>query len=732
MATTGNQVLGALAPRTRLHEYEILGVLGHGGFGITYLARDHHLDKKFAIKEYLPSELAARDDSQSVTVRTPDSREAFEWGRDQFLKEARVLARFNHPNLIEVHRFFEANQTAYFVMEFADGVTLEQILRQEKTISEQRLRQIIEPILDGLEVVHQAGILHRDIKPGNIILRSDGTSVLIDFGAARFTLGTMTRSTLNLVTAGYAPVEQYSTTGQQGPWTDLYALGAVCYRSITGRRPPDSINRLREDPLEPAARIGQGKASAAFLAAMDWAMSVYEKDRPQSVAEWRAALGGAATMPSTASAPAAKSAPVSVVATTPIEATEIVSKRVLRELPTTAPQGPAQKTWLSWAATLLVLVVIAETAWLLWSGREVKVEPPLAQPPVQIVAAPEPVVQEPAAAEPINSSPVPAASVASRSATAGTMSLEAVAKELAANANPQAPTLATVPSRTQPQPASPATKKSPPQAQEKEAKPAASKIKPLSSMAALSVFKDCPECPSMVVIPAGRFTMGAGAVAAWEKPPHMVQIGASFAIGRTEVTGDEWTACVKAGRCAPNNSAQGKLPVVLVDAAAAQAYAAWLSQKTGRRYRLPTEAEWEYAGRGGTASSRYWGEERKEQCRYANGADLSAQRKLTQGTLIADCDDAFPARAPAGRLLPNAYGLFDMPGNVWEWVQDCWSDNYAGAPTRGEAVLRPNCKERVTRGGSWSTKPESLRSAARGRSLAGHKGNDLGLRVAAD
>jgi len=166
-----SNLVGSLAPGARLHEYQIEGVLGHGGFGITYLARDTHLDKKVAIKEYLPNDLAARAPDQTVTVRSEESVEAFRWGLQSFIKEARVLGKFSHPSLIQVHRYFEANNTAYFVMEYAEGVTLSRVLKTEGNLSEERLRKILFPILNGLEEVHRLGVLHRDIKPENIILR---------------------------------------------------------------------------------------------------------------------------------------------------------------------------------------------------------------------------------------------------------------------------------------------------------------------------------------------------------------------------------------------------------------------------------------------------------------------------------------------------------------------------------------------------------------------------------
>ena len=286
------QPLHALPQGHRLQEYELVRVLGFGGFGMTYLGFDHNLDKAVAIKEYLPSDIATRTADRSVAPQASEFRDDFQWGLERFLDEARTLARFDHRHIIKVHRFFEAHGTAYIVMEYAEGETLSAHLERKGTLSEAELKGILYPLLDGLEVVHGADFLHRDIKPGNIVLRDlDGSPVLLDFGAARQAIGAKSRSVTSIVTPGYAPIEQYSSRGHQGAWTDLYALGGVCYRALTGQVPDDATDRVRNDPLVPVAQRCAGRASGAFLSAVDAALSVDEGDRPQSVETWRAALG---------------------------------------------------------------------------------------------------------------------------------------------------------------------------------------------------------------------------------------------------------------------------------------------------------------------------------------------------------------------------------------------------------------------------------------------------------
>jgi len=286
----------ALPAQYRLHWYVIERVLGQGGFGITYLARDTNLDQSVALKEYLPVEVATRRPDAKVTSRTDEHEERYRWGLERFIREARTLARFDHPNIVRVLSVFELNNTAYMVMRFEEGETLAAALERRHALGETDLMRVLLPILDGLELVHHAGFIHRDIKPDNIHIRSDGTPVLLDFGSARHSLG-HSRTVTILVAPGYAPFEQYYSSGEnQGPWTDIYSLGATCYRAIAGRAPLDAIARSKgilgstQEILVPASAVGGGRYSERLLKAVDRALSFAEKDRPQSIAEWRKEL----------------------------------------------------------------------------------------------------------------------------------------------------------------------------------------------------------------------------------------------------------------------------------------------------------------------------------------------------------------------------------------------------------------------------------------------------------
>jgi serine/threonine protein kinase len=289
----------ALPAGYRLHWYTIEKTLGQGGFGMTYLARDDNLNQSVAIKEYLPRELAVRERDDSVQPLSDDQGEQFRWGLDRFLAEARTLAQFRHPHIVRVLAVFEANRTAYMVMEYERGQGLHEVLAGRRRLPEAELRRLLLPLLDGLEQVHAAGFIHRDIKPANIYIREDGSPVLLDFGSARQALGEATRTLTSLVSPGYAPFEQYvAKSDKQGPWTDIYGLGATLYRAVTGLSPPEAVDRSEAllhtgaDSYTGCVVLAGSDYSPALCAAIDHALAFKPQDRPQSIAVWRRELDG--------------------------------------------------------------------------------------------------------------------------------------------------------------------------------------------------------------------------------------------------------------------------------------------------------------------------------------------------------------------------------------------------------------------------------------------------------
>jgi len=342
----------ALPLQSMLLEYRLMSVLGAGGFGLTYLGRDTHLEKDVAIKEYLPNDLVVRALDGSIVPITGELKREFEWGLERFILEARTLAMFSHPHIVRVIRFFQANGTGYMVMDYEKGESLYQILKRGERPDEARLKGIVMPLLDGLQEVHATGFLHRDIKPSNIFVRESGSPVLIDFGAARHAIDG-TRSLTSVLTPGYAPLEQYSSDGHQGPWSDIYAMAGVLFRALVNENPPDAVSRLKGDTLPAKLALARGRVSEPFLRAVEWALALDEKQRPQSVQEWQRALAGQAgardaTRMDLQSAPAVISAPPSPAARPPTR-------------PTSGKSGSGWR-WVGIAVAILVLV-LGFSAW---------------------------------------------------------------------------------------------------------------------------------------------------------------------------------------------------------------------------------------------------------------------------------------------------------------------------------------------------------------------------------
>jgi non-specific serine/threonine protein kinase len=285
----------ALPAGTVIREWRLEDVLGVGGFGIVYKGRGIYFGELVAIKEYFPSAISERDSESTVVPIGSDVEEVHALGLKKFVEEAKLLWNLStptrHPNIVSVRALFEVHGTAYMVMDFEDGVSLSKLLKDGRRFNERSLWNIVRPIAEGLDRAHRVGVLHRDIKPPNILITDDSRPVLIDFGSARFEAAEATSTTVTFHTPPYAALEQYVKTYPQGPWTDIYALGVVLYECVTGEKPPEVLERMHGSmgtPLAEGTWPGFGKR---FLQAIDSAMTIRPTERPQSIREWLALFG---------------------------------------------------------------------------------------------------------------------------------------------------------------------------------------------------------------------------------------------------------------------------------------------------------------------------------------------------------------------------------------------------------------------------------------------------------
>jgi formylglycine-generating enzyme required for sulfatase activity len=653
----------------QLREYRILSVLGHGGFGITYLAQDTKLNLRVAIKEYFPSDLAVREEGYSVQPKFQKYNKNLVWGLKGFLKEGQALATFQHPSIVRVLRYFEAHHTAYIVMEYEQGQSLSNALKNGSTFTESEIMTILPPLLSGLQAVHEKGFLHRDIKPGNIYLRDkDKTPVLLDFGAARYALGNLSRSITALVTPGYTPFEQYQTKGFLGPWTDIYALGAVLYRAISGQKPveaPARINVVKlndeKDPLEPITKIGRRKYSKRLLEGIDWALQISEKDRPQNVKEWadRFYLG-----------------------------------------PSQTEQKHFKKYINGW--WILAGVIIAtgfNVGYFIYHHAQLRQKKTL---DIQKLQAEQSALQKAIekARQQIkdisNTKEVEEQKlkVLLKSKEFEEQKLKDISKTKAFKEQ----RLKKLRQRIKKLEQQITTKRKRLAQFQEFIKEAGTKIIGNHFRDSL---QDGSLGPAMVVVPAGRFRMGDSQDGGYkdEQPVHWVSVN-HFAIGRYEVTFEEYDRFAEAtGKEKPDDQGWGRglRPVINVSWEEATAYAAWLSLQTGQQYRLPTEAEWEYAARAGTESQYWWGNEILSNKANCNGCNSQWDNKKT---------------APVGSFSKNAFGLYDTVGNVWEWTCSEYERQYAGKEQ--ECINNKNSQtELVIRGGSCFNQPKDVRAANR-------------------
>ena len=795
------QPVNALPEGHRIEEYELVRVLRAGDFDVTYLASDRNLNAKVVLREYLPSEIATRTADNSVAPQEDTFREDFEWGMERFLDQARTLAQFQHPNIVRVHRSFAAQGTAYMAMEYVEGETLSEVLARRATLSESALRDMLQPLLAGLAVVHEANLLHRDINPENIILRNEGDSpVLLDFGAARQAIGARIRPGTPVVTPGYAPPEQYSAQGEQGPWTDLYALGGVCYRALTGQTPADATDQSRQDPLTLLRGLCGDHVSASTLDAIGWALRENAQERPQDVAAWRANFLGEAE------APAAERVEPEGDASAPADAGE----------PASAPPSGSirldRRKMLIWGGLVALVVLVgvggywgmrgkaeqpqlvaesagqaaseeeraAEAARDVASGEEraaaAVVEERQAESSGQVALAGE---REAEVARQAALEQERAAESSGQVALAGEREAEsarqaALERERQAEATRQATldqeraAAAVLVEKHQAESSDPAesarqtalagereaavvlVEERPAESSgesalvgEREAEPSGPAALEQEGQAALErqaaldrereaeaarqaalerqrqavAARQVGASMEFVWIRPGSFKMGSPSSERGcddesrhcedEGPVHEVKISQGFWLGKYEVTQGQWKAVM--GRNPSEFQGDDRRPVERVSWQDVHAFIGRLNDAAGDLlYRLPSEAEWEYACRAGS-SGRWAGRGLGDYAWYRKNSNYSTQA--------------------VGGKSPNRWGLHDMHGNVAEWVQDWYDEDYYASSPRVDPRGPASGSYRVLRGGHFISSAEYVRSALRYHTPPSNNDGHFGVRL---
>jgi len=801
----------ALQPGIVINDLQINAILGVGSFGITYLVTDPAIGTRFAMKEYLPSGMVSRQDDGKVVANDQASANAFKQGLKQFLIEARMVAGLDHPNIVKVLRYFEANDTAYFLMPYYQGQPLHHLLESGGTFSPDDARAILLPIMEGLEYIHERGVIHKDIKPANIYITESNEPILLDFGVAAADAQHPPGDT-RLGSAGYAAPEQSDPDGRIGPWTDIYALAATLYRCITGNIPTPASERYSalqggsEDPLQPFAEAAPTGHYGGIRDAIELGLSINPQDRPRNVGQWKKSFKSLDWHRSVVSTTSAESYPkegkewlprillgVFLVIMTaigiflltdrsPDEQITLPDFSNTVETPSTSGsqrvEEPTPHEITRWQAALKADTIEGYRRFI--EDYPKSVYRPLAETQLDIL-------DEKAWAELAAEDTVAAYEDYLELFPDGLHQTEAMTRideikqeearkerqrleqeRLEQQAWETAGSSRTIaafdryinawPAGAHIEEANRIRRLLKDQASDNRAFDAAKKLHtkdayqayinafPRGTHVASALqqlddldlrpgksFSDCSDCPRMMVVPAGTFWQGSDDSSAlslsMELPRRKVAINEPFAVSLHEITMAEWDVCFNEKGCTTqptdNGWGRGKRPVMMVSWNDAQEYISWLSEKTGQRYRLPSESEWEYFARAGEESD--WpGGDPAMLCNYANIAGTETGFKWQH----QQCGDKLSlGTAPVGSFRANSFGLYDTIGNVSEWTSDCMNLSYLDAPVDGSAWGRGICSSHMTRGGSWITGSREIRLPARFNLKNGDRNDFTGFRV---
>ena len=659
----------------QLQKFRIQSILGQNSFSITYLAQNPKIKFKVAIKEYFPDKLAIREQNYRIQPKSQQDEEHFNWGLEQFIKEGQILTAVLHPNIVRVLSYFEIHHTAYIVMEYEQGQSLSNFLKKGKTISEAKIMAFLPPLLSALQTIHEAGIIHQDIKPDNIYLRrKDRTPILLDFGMARYAFAHRCRHVTRIVNPGYAPLEQYQFKSNTGPWTDIYALGAILYRAVCGEIPvkaPARVHAIKQDekdPLLATLKIAQNHYSEDLLLGIDWSLKVAIEDRPQTVSQWLNVWRN-------------NNKVLNLKGLNKIFLKEQVSQIVETKPPKSQfPKSivSSLKRFKGWAA-IIVAIGLLTGGYVFYTQRLTQLQE-----------------QHTLELQRVQQQKVQLQIVRLQSSQKVLEKTQQQLEEIQKARETEQQQLGELQSEK----AALQQKLENTQRQFYFSQKLRKKVN-IKEARTGDIIRDRLQencyAPEMVLLPAGQFRMGTFQERGNEQPVHWVSIK-SVAMGRYEVTFAEYDYFAdKTGRKKPSDEGWGRdnRPVINVSWEDATAYATWLTQQTGQTYRLPTEAEWEYAARAGTMTQYWWGNEIGSNLAHCKGCSNQWEQKT----------------ALVGSFDANPFGLHDMGGNVREWTCSEYEEKYNGKEQHCHSSKQSSY--RVERGGSWLNNPWSVRVTAR-------------------
>jgi formylglycine-generating enzyme required for sulfatase activity/serine/threonine protein kinase len=798
----------ALQPGSHIADLQINAILGVGAFGITYLVTDPAIGTRFALKEYLPSQYVSRQENGEVQPVDEQSAELFASGLKLFLNEARLLAAMDHPNVVRVLRYFEANGTAYFLMPYYQGQPLHNLLESEGNLNREDAKALMLPLMDALEHIHGHGLVHQDIKPANIYMTEAGDPIVLDFGVAAADGGNL----FKLGSEGYAAPEQAAVDGNIGPWTDIYGLAATLYRSVTGRIPTPANRRQEElaaghdDPLTAFSELAPAGLYGGLTDAVELGLKVQTQERPRDVGQWKKSfksldwhrsvvVGGSTDSYAKESRewlPIILLGIFLVIMTAvgiflltdespdqpSTDTTSVFDDRLPSTQPASRIPEPTSEELERWQGALdadtvlgyrrfiadfpesiyrnqaeTQLDILDEKAW-----QELAAEDSLPAYEDYLEIFPDGIHQA-EALQRIEA--IKQAEAKKERERLESERLEKLAWEEASSARTIAAFdkyITDWPAGLHVEEANRIRRLLKDQSNENKAFQTALKLNNKDAFQAYidafpggvnvtaalqhiddltlrpgKTFKDCADCPTMIVVPAAAYWQGSDDTSelalSMEKPRRLVTIDEPFAVGVFEITMAEWDLCFKDQGCTSqptdNGWGRGNRPVIMVSWNDAEQYVHWISEKTGQSYRLPSESEWEYFTRAGEESDWPDGDPARV-CQFGNIAGTETGFRWQH----PQCADKLAlGTASVGSFMPNSFGLYDTTGNVSEWTADCMNLSYLDAPVDGSAWGRGICSSHMTRGGSWITGTKEIRLPARFNLKNGDRNDFTGFRV---